>query len=446
MTYGKVIELFLVNGTADSLITAELSNWNGMAVKIPRVELSSCNNDDITKPGVYFLFCKEDDGSDSVYIGEAENVQERLKQHVRDYQSDKETYYWNTAVIFVGRDLNKAMIRYLENNEKQNIRPLYEHCFDDTKEYTDYYFQNRLPGNHVIVNERDNKIVNCVHLIPKTVILGKLKTNIIYIYGVGTYEEYRKQGIMSETFKYLLKDMFMDMEAFTYLIPSDEEKAKVYSGLGFEYVMDKQNLKPVDQRKKATHSLIYRKAEKSDLIRLAIFAQASMEKNYSVSLAKDSDYFKKINELIKIEGGDIDIYVENKVIVGYRIWIDGEILEEVLDSSIQSLNWLESTGKPYVMARIINIRKTVRLLGFQGEGRKILKITDPVLEENNGCFILTYGHGNVKLDKVKEEQLMEDIEFDLTIGELTAHIFGYKIIEGLPLVCKKGSFFINDYL
>ena len=41
-----------------------------------------------------------------------------------------------------------------------------------------------------------------------------------------------------------------------------------------------------------------------------------MEKNYSVSLAKDSDYFKKINELIKIEGGDIDIYVENKVIVG----------------------------------------------------------------------------------------------------------------------------------
>ena len=73
------------------------------------------------------------------------------------------------------------MIRYLENNEKQNIRPLYEHCFDDTKEYTDYYFQNRLPGNHVIVNERDNKIVNCVHLIPKTVILGKLKTNIIYM-------------------------------------------------------------------------------------------------------------------------------------------------------------------------------------------------------------------------------------------------------------------------
>ena len=32
--YGKAIELFLVNGTADSLTTAELSNWNGKAIKI----------------------------------------------------------------------------------------------------------------------------------------------------------------------------------------------------------------------------------------------------------------------------------------------------------------------------------------------------------------------------------------------------------------------------
>ncbi|WP_423893367.1 GIY-YIG nuclease family protein [Filifactor alocis] len=115
MAYGKSIELFLVNGSADSLITAELSNWNGKAIKIPRIEVASCNRDDITQAGVYFLFCKEDDGSDSVYIGEAENVKERLVQHLRDYQSEKEKYYWTTAAIFIGRDLNKALIRYLEN-------------------------------------------------------------------------------------------------------------------------------------------------------------------------------------------------------------------------------------------------------------------------------------------------------------------------------------------
>ena len=83
MAYGKSIELFLVNGTADSLITAELSNWNGKAIKIPRIEVPGCARDDTTQPGVYFLFCKDDDGSDLVYIGEAENVKERLMQHIK---------------------------------------------------------------------------------------------------------------------------------------------------------------------------------------------------------------------------------------------------------------------------------------------------------------------------------------------------------------------------
>ena len=62
MAYGKAIELFLVNGTADSLITAELSNWNGKAIKIPRTEVSACERDDIKGVGVYFFFFFEDDG------------------------------------------------------------------------------------------------------------------------------------------------------------------------------------------------------------------------------------------------------------------------------------------------------------------------------------------------------------------------------------------------
>ena len=115
MAYGKAIELFLVNGTAESLITAELSTWNGKAIKIPRTEVSACDREDIKGVGIYFLICQEDDGTDFVYSGEAENVLDRLTQHLRDYQSGKEKYYWNTAVIFVGRDLNKALIRYLEN-------------------------------------------------------------------------------------------------------------------------------------------------------------------------------------------------------------------------------------------------------------------------------------------------------------------------------------------
>lgn len=57
--YGKSIELFLVNGTADSLITAELSNWNGKAIKIPRTEVSACDREDIKVLGAIFFSARD---------------------------------------------------------------------------------------------------------------------------------------------------------------------------------------------------------------------------------------------------------------------------------------------------------------------------------------------------------------------------------------------------
>lgn len=90
--------------------------------KIPRIEVADCKRDDINGAGVYFFFCKEEDDTDSVYIGESETVQDRLIQHIRDYNAEKEKFYWTTAVIFLGRDLNKALIRYLEDRFVQIAR------------------------------------------------------------------------------------------------------------------------------------------------------------------------------------------------------------------------------------------------------------------------------------------------------------------------------------
>ena len=337
-------------------------------------------------------------------------------------------------------------MRYLENNEKQNIRPLYEKCFDDEKELVDYYFEKRLPDNFVAVNEKDGQIVSAMHLIPKRAIVGKYKTNVMYIYGVGTLEEYRKQGFMKEMFCQVINDLFTNMAAFTYLIPSDDTNAEIYKKYGFEFVMDKCGIKDEEVRKKPTHSLISRKVDNSDIVRLSIFAKSAIEKQYNVSLSKDRKYFKQIIELTQVEGGNVEIYVENRVIVGYRIWIDDEIIEEVLDPSIQSMSWLNNEHKPYAMARVLNIRTCLRLLDFKTFKKTVVRIFDPVIEENNGCFRMHYHHGSLKLDKIDEDKLIGEPDFDLTIGQLTAHIFGYKLIEGFPAVCESPSFFINDYM
>ena len=335
------------------------------------------------------------------------------------------------------------MIRYLEQNEKQNIRELYEECFSDSKVLTDYYFENRLPNNFVAVNERDGQIVSALHLVPKTSVIGKLKSRIMYIYGVGTRQYARNNGYMKELMNTVIKDMYQDMEAFTYLIPTDKMNADFFKKFGFEYVMNKPFTKPMENWKKATHSLILRKADHSDMVRLSIFAQSNTENRYKVTLSKDTDYFKELTSLIDVEGGEIEIYVENKVIMGYRVWIDNKIYEEVLDPSIQSMSYYENEGSPYLMARIMSVRKTLRMLGFSGIGAVIIRISDPIIEENNGTFKFSYHHGSVKMDRLDDDVVPE---IDVTIGELTAHIFGYNQIEGLPSIAENSTVFINDIM
>lgn len=113
MKFDKTIQMLIFNGDPNGTIMCELSNWNGRIYKISRNELNQFSNrEDCENTGVYFLFGKNEDNSDTVYIGEAEKMLTRLKQHIKDEA------YWNNAIAVISKDnlLNKAHVKYLENN------------------------------------------------------------------------------------------------------------------------------------------------------------------------------------------------------------------------------------------------------------------------------------------------------------------------------------------
>ena len=113
--FGKTISLFLIEGDPNKRWVCELSNWNGKAYKIPRIDVKRCGDrKDLAACGVYFLFGKNDsDDKGIVYIGESENVYDRLKQH--DGPNGKD--FWTECIVFISKDnrLNKAHIKYLEH-------------------------------------------------------------------------------------------------------------------------------------------------------------------------------------------------------------------------------------------------------------------------------------------------------------------------------------------
>jgi hypothetical protein len=113
MSFGKTIRLFLVEGSTNGMITAELSNWTGKAFKIPHIKVKdNLRREELQKSGVYILFGKNDNNEDAAYVGEGEPVIERIKSH--DITKD----FWNEVIIFVSKDdyLNKASIKYLEHS------------------------------------------------------------------------------------------------------------------------------------------------------------------------------------------------------------------------------------------------------------------------------------------------------------------------------------------
>jgi hypothetical protein len=105
------IKLFLVHGDPKRLRTAELSNWTGKAVAGPRSEFDGVlARDESDRSGVYFLTGADpESGRAAIYIGEAENIRDRIKAHL-------EKDFWNQVIHFTSKDenLTKAHIRYLE--------------------------------------------------------------------------------------------------------------------------------------------------------------------------------------------------------------------------------------------------------------------------------------------------------------------------------------------
>jgi hypothetical protein len=113
------IKIFLVHGDPKRLRTAELSNWTGKAVAGPRSEFEGVlTREESDNSGVYFLTgIDTESGNPAIYVGEAENIRDRIKAHL-------EKDFWNQIVYFISKDenLTKAHIRYLEGKLIEQVR------------------------------------------------------------------------------------------------------------------------------------------------------------------------------------------------------------------------------------------------------------------------------------------------------------------------------------
>ena len=113
---GRSIRIFLVDGVASGLRTAELGLSTIKALVVPRASLSAATKRmEAQRTGIYILIGPDSEkpGVLKVYFGEADTVVARLSAHDKDPDKD----FWTEAVLFVSKDenLTKAHGRFLES-------------------------------------------------------------------------------------------------------------------------------------------------------------------------------------------------------------------------------------------------------------------------------------------------------------------------------------------
>ncbi|MBK0402536.1 GIY-YIG nuclease family protein [Adhaeribacter sp. BT258] len=112
-TFGKSVRIYLKDGTVTGIKFGEVVNQTIQSISCPRLRTSELSSySEAKRPGVYFLFGQDAETNEpKVYIGEAENVFDRLQSHI----ANKE--FWNEVILFVSKDenLTKSHVKYLES-------------------------------------------------------------------------------------------------------------------------------------------------------------------------------------------------------------------------------------------------------------------------------------------------------------------------------------------
>lgn len=112
-SFGRTIQLFLVDGSPSGLMIATLHGWTGSLAVCSQLTFDKLlKRFELDRTGVYILYGPDPDNplKMKAYVGEADSVKDRIATSAANHD------FWETAVAITTSDdaLTKGHIRYLE--------------------------------------------------------------------------------------------------------------------------------------------------------------------------------------------------------------------------------------------------------------------------------------------------------------------------------------------
>ncbi len=335
----------------------------------------------------------------------------------------------------------QGRIRYLDAGEKPETRALYETAFpEDSREFTDYYYQWKTKDNEIIVMEgacRGSTFHVMIHLNPYNICIYGKTVEIPYLVAVATAREQRRKGKMGAVMRHALSDMEREGIPFTFLLPADPA---YYKGQGFEFFPCQQSF--VIQKGSIAANTDCQIATAQDAAQMASFANRILERQYGVYIRRDAYYYRRALEELKAEHGNAVLLRNHGELCGILLYgLDGaeyggtaEVKELLLEKKISQEETarfcqkiLESQGimaepkftVPRMMVRITSLLTLVPYLKSRKPVSLTVKVKDSIIEKNNGCFQIDIDEMRGSIERIAPT----GAEHEMDITELTKELF-----------------------
>ena len=128
------------------------------------------------------------------------------------------------------------MIRYLDNQEKGRTKDLWREAFpEDSEDFLDYYDQEKMSVNQVLVREEDGIIQSMLHRNPYRLQVRNTFWDVDYIVAVATRADMRHRGYMRSLLIRMMTDMREQQMPFCFLMPAAEA---IYTPFQFAFIYD----------------------------------------------------------------------------------------------------------------------------------------------------------------------------------------------------------------
>lgn len=326
-------------------------------------------------------------------------------------------------------------MRYLKEEEKWKSRDLWEEAFpEDSREFDDYYFREKIKNNRIIVKEEAGRIISMAQLNPYLVRIRDREYVLPYIVGVATRKDCRHQGHMRDILIKMMEDMQKEEVPFVFLMPAAEA---IYRPFGFRFIFSqpkwKKKKEGLTERQLSLETLLSEEG-KTDRQWIASWQQRFLEERWEVHTVRDEGYIREICGEIASEAGEWNLLYDARTgsLVGMESIWGLEKKEQRFLYADSAYTEQAAPDKPAIMARITNVQEFLKNVCLKQDAPEetlslVLEIKDPLIRENNGVFQWNLDRNGAVLDVSEKKP-----ELSMEIEQLAEWLFGRLAADEIP--------------